>query len=109
MRDMDAMLMSAPRSSVLSVDNLDIMITSAPRRVNIIIMCKLITLIIREIVEDVHVPSEGTSDVDELVMSSTYTLEETHVYEESVSDVQDALVKSSIHALGETHVHEGEY
>ena len=62
-----------PRSSVLSVENLDIMITSAPRRVNKLIMCKLMTDNSR-IVEDVHISSEITSDVvDDLTKSSTPT------------------------------------
>jgi len=49
------------------------------------------------IVDDVHIPSEVTSNVDDLIKSSTPTLEEIHVHEESISDVQDAKVESSIH------------
>jgi len=44
--DMNTMFTSAPWSSVLSMENLNTMITSAPRRVNILIICKLMTLII---------------------------------------------------------------
>jgi len=58
------------------------------------------------IVANVHIPSEVTNDVDKLVKSSTPALEETHVHEESISDVQDALVKSSTSARDETNVHE---
>jgi len=47
------------------------------------------------IVEDVHIPSEITSDVDELIKSSTPILDEIHVHEESISYVQDALNESS--------------
>ena len=39
------------------------------------------------IVEDVHVPSEITSDVDEFVKASTPTFEETYVHEENISNV----------------------
>jgi len=47
-------------------------------------------------VEDAHIPSEFTSDVvDDLVKSSTLTLDETHVHEESISNIHDALVESS--------------
>jgi len=47
------------------------------------------------IVEDVHIPSEATSDiVDELLKSSTPTLDGIHVHEESISDIQDALIES---------------
>ena len=35
-------------------------------------------------VEDVHIPSEVTNDVDELVKSSTPTLDETHIHVESI-------------------------
>jgi len=45
-------------------------------------------------VEDVHIPSEITSDVD-LIESSMPTLDEIHIHEENISDVQDALVESS--------------
>ena len=58
------------------------------------------------IVEDIHILSEITSDVDELVKSSTPILDETHVHEESISDVHDLLVKSSTPTLDETHAHE---
>ena len=53
------------------------------------------TLIILRIVEDVHISSEVTSDVDKLVKSRALTLDETHVHEESIITVQDALVESS--------------
>ena len=46
------------------------------------------------IVENVHIPFEVTND-DELVKSSTLTLDETHVHEESISNIHDALVESS--------------
>jgi len=82
------MLTSAPRSSVLSVENLNIMITNTPRRVNMLIMCKLMILIIGGIVEDVHIPSEVTSNiVDELVKCIIPTFDETHVQEEGINDV----------------------
>jgi len=42
----DTMLTSTPRSSVLIMENLSIIITSAHRRVNILIICKLIILIV---------------------------------------------------------------
>jgi len=45
------------------------------------------------IVEDVHIPSEVASDVDDLVKSSTLILDETRIHEESISDIQDALVE----------------
>ena len=49
------------------------------------------------IVEDVHIPSEVTSDVfDELIKTSTPTLDETYVHEENISNVHDALVESNI-------------
>ena len=57
------------------------------------------------IVEDVHIHSVVTNNVDELVKTSTPARDETHVHE-SISDVQNALVKSSTPALDETHVHE---
>ena len=47
------------------------------------------------IIEDVNLPSEATSDVDELIKFSTLALDEIHVHEESISDVQDALVECS--------------
>jgi len=59
------------------------------------------------IVENVHIPSEITSDVvDNLVKSSTLTLDEPHVYKESISGVQDALLKSSTPILDDTDVSE---
>ena len=36
-----------------------------------------------------------TSNIDELVKSSTPTLDKNSVHEESISDIQDALVESS--------------
>jgi len=42
------------------------------------------------IVENVHIPFEVTSNVDELVKTSIPTLDETHVHEENISNVQDA-------------------
>ena len=45
------------------------------------------------IVEDVHIPSEVASDVDDLVKSSILILDETRIHEESISDIQDALVE----------------
>jgi len=59
-----------------------------------------------KIIEDVHISSQVTNDVDELVKSSTPVLDETHVHEESISDVQNTLVKSSTPALDEIHTHE---
>jgi len=48
------------------------------------------------IVEDIHIPYEVTNDVvDELVKSSISALDKTHVFVESISDIQDALVESS--------------
>ena len=48
-----------------------------------------------KIVENVCIPSVVASDVvDELVKTSTPTLDETHVYEESFRNIQDALVES---------------
>jgi len=44
------------------------------------------------IVEDVHIPSEVTSDVNDLVNSSTPALDVIHVHEKSIGDVHDALV-----------------
>jgi len=88
-------------------ENLDIMITSVPRRVNILIICKLMTLIIRGLSRMSTFLLRLLNDVvDELVKSSTPTLDETHIHEESISDVHDALVKSNTPALDETHVHE---
>jgi len=45
--------------------------------------------------EDVHITSEVTSDVDELVKTSTPILDQTRIHEENISDVQNALVNSS--------------
>ena len=43
-----------------------------------------------------HIPSEVTSDIDELAKTSTPTLDKNHVHEESIShSVQDALIESS--------------
>ena len=47
------------------------------------------------IVEDVHIPSEVTSNVDDLVKSCTPTLDETHIHKENINDDHDALVESS--------------
>ena len=47
------------------------------------------------IIENVQISSEITSDVDELIKSSTPALDEIHIHEESISDVQDALVESN--------------
>jgi len=48
------------------------------------------------IVEDVHISFKDTIDVvGDLIKSSTPTLEEIPIYEESISDIQDALVESS--------------
>ena len=58
------------------------------------------------IIEDVHIPSEVTNDVDdEIVKSSTPALNDTHVHEKIISDIQGALVKVSTPTLNETHVH----
>jgi len=40
-----------------------------------------------KIVEDVHILSEATSDVDELVKASIPTFEEIHVHEENITDI----------------------
>jgi len=41
-----------------------------------------------KIIENVHIPSEVTSDiVDELVKTSTPTFDETRVREENISDI----------------------
>ena len=69
------------------------MIINAPRRVNILIMCKLMTDNSR-IVEAVHIPSEVTNDND-LIESSRLTIDEIHVYEENISNIHDALVEFS--------------
>ena len=98
--------MSAPQISVLSVENLNIMITNTPWRVNILIMCKIDDIDNLRIVEDVHITSKVTSDVDELVKTSTPTLDETHVYEENISDVQGALVEFSTLILDDIDVSE---
>jgi len=47
------------------------------------------------IVKDVNIPSEVTSDVDNLIKSSTPTLDETRVHEESISDAQDVVIEFS--------------
>ena len=91
---MYTILTSTLCSSVLRVNNLDIMIASAPRRVHIDIVC-IDDINNSRIIEDVHVPFEIISDVDELIKSSTLTLDETHVHEEGIINVQDALVESS--------------
>ena len=39
------------------------------------------------IVEDVHIPLEVNSNVDELVKSSTPTLDKNPVHEESISNI----------------------
>ena len=87
LRYMDNMLTSAYQSSVLSAENLNIMITSAPRKVNILIMCKLMTLIIQRLSRMSHISSEITSDVDELIKTSTPIPDEAHVRKENISDV----------------------
>ena len=46
------------------------------------------------IVKDAHIPSKVTSDVDDLIKSRTPILDEIHVHEEIISDIQDALVES---------------
>jgi len=48
------------------------------------------------IIENFHIPSKVTGDVNELIKSSTPTLDEIHVHEENISDIQNALVESSI-------------
>jgi len=41
------------------------------------------------IIEDVHIPFKVTSDVvDELVKTSTPTLDETHINEKNISDIR---------------------
>jgi len=95
--------MSAPQSSVLSVENMNIMITSAPRRVNL----KIDDTDNLRIIENVYIPSEVISDVNELVKISTSTLDETHVHEENISDdIQNALFKSSTLIPDDTDVSE---
>jgi len=44
------------------------------------------------IVKDIHITFEFTSDVDELVKTRTLTLDETHIHEENINDIQDTLV-----------------
>ena len=84
---MNIMLTSAPQSSVLSVKILDIMITSAPRRIYILTLC-INYINNSRIVEDVHISFKITSDfVDELIKSSTPALDEVNVHKESISDV----------------------
>ena len=58
------------------------------------------------IVEDVHIAFEVTSDVDDLINASTPTLEVTHVHEENISDIQNALVESSTPIPDDTDVSE---
>ena len=49
-----------------------------------------------KIIEDIHIHFEVTSDVvEELIKTSTSTLDETHIHEENISDIQDALVEST--------------
>jgi len=91
---MYTILTSALCSSVLRVNNLDIMIASAPRRGHIDIVC-IDDINNSRIIEDVHIPFEITSDVDELIKSSALTLDEIYVHEESISDIHEALVESS--------------
>lgn len=42
------------------------------------------------IVKNAQIPSQVTSDVDELVESSMLVIVEIHVYDESTSDIQNA-------------------
>jgi len=93
-RDMDTMRTSASRLSVLSMENLSIMITSTPQRVYILIICKLMTLIIREL-SKMSVFLLRSLLILWTSKSSTPTINETHVHEENISDVQDILVDSS--------------
>ena len=95
--------MSPPQSIVLSVKILDITIISASRRVY---MIDNVYIDDSRIVKDIHIPSELTSDVDELIKSSILRLDEIHVHEESISDIQDVLVESSTLALDEMLVHD---
>jgi len=88
------MLTNAPRSNIQTVENLNITIFSAPQRVYLLIV-RIDDIDDLRIVKDVHILSEVTSDVNELIKSSTPALDEIYVHEESISDVQDALVESS--------------
>ena len=46
------------------------------------------------IVKDVHISWKVTSNVfDKLIKTSTPSLNETHVHEENISDIQDALIE----------------
>ena len=78
-RDMDTILTSASRLGVLSVGNLNIMITSAPRRINILIMCKLMTFIIRELWRMSTFLLTISDIIGDLIKSSTSTPYETPV------------------------------
>ena len=82
------MLMSAPRSSVLSGEfgHYDYQCLSKSQHIDNVQIDDIDDL---RIVEDVHIHFEVTSDVDELVRSSTLTVDETRVHEKSISDVQD--------------------
>jgi len=86
--------MSAPRSSDPIVENLIIMITGAPRRVNIDNV-QINDIDNSRIVDNVHIHFEITSDVDEIVKTSTPTLDEVHIHKKNNSDVWDALVESN--------------
>ena len=58
------------------------------------------------VVEDVYVPSEITSVVDDtLIHFSTPILNEIHVSSESISDAVNVLVDSSIHIPDDIYVH----
>ena len=48
------------------------------------------------IAKDVHIPFEVTSDVDELIKSSTPALNKIYVHKVSINDVQNALLEFSI-------------
>ena len=52
-------------------------------------------LIIRELLRIIYISLEVTGDIDELVKTSTLTLNETHIHEKNISDVHDALVEFS--------------
>jgi len=59
------------------------------------------------IIENVYIPSEVISDVNELVKIRTSTLDETHNHEESITDdVQNALFESSTLIPDDTDVSE---
>jgi len=103
--DTNTKLTSAPRSSVLSVENLNIMITSAPRKVNITNNVQIENIDNSKIIEDAHIHHEVTNNiVDNLVKSSIVTFDETHVHEENIHDDQDALVESSTLILDDIDV-----